>query len=441
MGTRAHMGAGTVGVGMGPPRLPMRTGHQGWLAGRGLRGHQGWLTAQLCLAIGLFLAEVVASRVTGSLLALSCSLQTLGMVLALGVALLDGQLACGAHPDCRNTFGWVRARVAGTLVCGVFLTALCLALLPRALHRAGHPQVTERPLALVGVGAAGLLIHLARVRLDRQHHPARAKSPHSGHASTSREGAATGRYAQETQDLLGNRQPWLEDGCLPAEESGAWLALCLRLLAASLGPATVLLYSLAFHLLWPPCVEQVACLPPCTGMPCWPLGGPAPALAELGPCWLLYLDPGLCVVVVLALILLGAPSLRGSALVLLQAVPDHLDLWRLESHLRSTEGVAALHELHVWQLDSSYSLVATAHVWCLDTASYKAVARRIQQVFWEHGIHAATVQPEFGALQEPCCMAAGGGDGCMGGGEAPRKRHPSLPFSSPTVILEYETTV
>uniref|UniRef100_A0A8C4W1S0 Cation efflux protein transmembrane domain-containing protein n=1 Tax=Gopherus evgoodei TaxID=1825980 RepID=A0A8C4W1S0_9SAUR len=381
---------------------------EGW---RGLRGHQRWLTAQLCLAISLFLAEVVASRVTGSLLALSCSLQTLGMVLALGVALLDGQLACGAHPDCRNTFGWVRARVAGTLVCGVFLTALCLALLSRALHRAGHPQVTEQPLTLVGVGAAGLLIHLVRVRLDGQNHPTRAKSHRSGHASTSREGAATGRSSQETQgefsapgSFLPPHLPWLEDGCLPAEESGAWLALCLRLLAASLGPATMLLYSLAFHLLWPPCVEQLACLPPCTGIPCQPLSDPAPALAELGPCWLLYLDPGLCVVVVLALILLGAPSLRGSALVLLQAVPDHLDLWRLESHLRSTEGVAALHELHVWQLDSAYSLVATAHVWCLDTASYKAVARRIQQVFWEHGIHAATVQPEFGALEStaPC---------------------------------------
>ncbi|KAG6938030.1 zinc transporter 1-like [Chelydra serpentina] len=423
------------------PRLPMRMEHQGWLAGPGLRGHQGWLTAQLCLAIGLFLAEVVASQVTGSLLALSCSLQTLGMVLALGVALLDGQLACGAHPDCRNTFGWVRARVAGTLVCGVFLTALCLALLPRALHRAGYPQVTERPLALVGVGATGLLIHLAGLRLNGQHHPARVKSYHSGRASTSREGAATGRSAQETQDLLGNRQLWLEEGCLPAEKSGARLALCLRLLAASLGPATVLLYSLAFHLLWPPCTEQAACLPPCIRIPCWPLGGPAPALAELGPCWLLYLDPGLCVVVVLALIILAAPSLRGSALVLLQAVPDHLDLWQLESHLRGTEGVAALHELHVWQLDSAHSLVATAHVGCLDTASYGAVARRIQQVFWEHGIHTATVQPAFGALQGSCCMAAGGGDGCMGRSETPRKRHPSLPSPSPTEILEYETTV
>uniref|UniRef100_A0A8C0JAU9 Cation efflux protein transmembrane domain-containing protein n=1 Tax=Chelonoidis abingdonii TaxID=106734 RepID=A0A8C0JAU9_CHEAB len=422
------------------------------------RGRQG----QGCQGSGLslFLAEVVASRVTGSLLALSCSLQTLGMVLALGVALLDGQLACRAHPDCRNTFGWVRARVAGTLVCGVFLTALCLALLPRALHRAGHPQVTEQPLALVGVGAAGLLIHLARVRLDGHTlaalvpgaAPGSFLPPHTPCLGTpalcpqveewnTASIPFSRLFLPPCTDLLGNRQPWLEDGCLPAEESGAWLALCLQLLAAALGPATVLLYSLAFHLLWPPCVEQVACLPPCTGMPCQPLGGPAPALAELGPCWLLYLDPGLCVAVVLALILLGAPSLWGSALVLLQAVPDHLDLWRLESHLRSTEGVAALHELHVWQLDSAYSLVATAHVWCLDTASYKAVARRIQQVFWEHGIHAATVQPEFGALQEPCCMAAGEGDGYMGGGEAPRKRHSSLPSFSPKVILEYETTV
>ncbi|XP_067400521.1 proton-coupled zinc antiporter SLC30A1-like [Emydura macquarii macquarii] len=424
---------------MGLPRLLMGMGHPGWLAEQGLRGHQGWLTAQLGLALGLFLAEVVASRVTGSLLALSCSLQTLGMVLALGVALLDAQLACRAHPGDRNTFGWMRARVAGTLVCGVFLTALCLALLPEALHRAGHPQVTERPLALVGVGAAGLLIHLAEVRLDEQHCPAPGKRHRS--SIPSRGAAATGSSAQETQDLLGNWQHWLEDGCLPTEESGARLALCLRLLAASLGPAAVLLYSLAFHLLWPPCTEHASCLPSCAGMLCRPLGTPAPALAELGPCWLLYLDPGLCVAVLLALILLAAPSLRGSALVLLQAVPDHLDLWRLESHLRGTEGVAALRELHVWQLTGAHSLVATAHVWCLDPTSYGAVARRIQQVFWEHGIHAATVQPEFGAPQGSCCRAAAGGKGCMGGGEAHRKRHPSLPSPSPTVILEYETTV
>uniref|UniRef100_A0A8C3SUI9 Cation efflux protein transmembrane domain-containing protein n=1 Tax=Chelydra serpentina TaxID=8475 RepID=A0A8C3SUI9_CHESE len=418
---------------------------------------KGWLTAQLCLAIGLFLAEVVASQVTGSLLALSCSLQTLGMVLALGVALLDGQLACGAHPDCRNTFGWVRARVAGTLVCGVFLTALCLALLPRALHRAGYPQVTERPLALVGVGATGLLIHLAGLRLNGQHHPARVKSHHSGRASTSREGAATGRSAQETQgeswqggggayrarpvsQLKGRAELGRKGACLQRSLVPGWLSAF-----ASWLPPWALPPCCYIHLPSTCCgpharSKRPAC-PPCIRIPCWPLGGPAPALAELGPCWLLYLDPGLCVVVVLALIILAAPSLRGSALVLLQAVPDHLDLWQLESHLRGTEGVAALHELHVWQLDSAHSLVATAHVGCLDTASYGAVARRIQQVFWEHGIHTATVQPAFGALQGSCCMAAGGGDGCMGRSETPRKRHPSLPSPSPTEILEYETTV
>uniref|UniRef100_K7G634 Cation efflux protein transmembrane domain-containing protein n=1 Tax=Pelodiscus sinensis TaxID=13735 RepID=K7G634_PELSI len=414
-----------------------------WGRGPGLQGHQGWLTAQLCLALGLFLAEVVSSQVTGSLLALSCSLQTLGLVLALGLALLDSQLACRAHCDSRNTFGWVRARVAGTLVCSVFLTALCLALLLRALQRAGHPQVTERPLTLVGVGTAGLFchlaglrlfVHLAGLRLDGQHCLV-GESHRNSNVSTSRGSSATDTSAQETQargraevgvvflfiplthslqlrpciptlltssfphtDLLGNRQPWLKDGCLPAEESGAWLALCLRFVSTSLGPAAVLLYSLAFHLLWPPFTEHVTCLPPCTGMLCQPLGSSATSMAELGPCWLLYLDPGLCVAVVLALILLAAPSLRDSALVLLQAVPDHLDLWQLESHLRGTEGVAALRELHVWQLDSAHNLVATAHVWCLDATSYGAVVRRIQQVFWEHGIHTATVQPEFGAL-------------------------------------------
>uniref|UniRef100_A0A8C8VI52 Cation efflux protein transmembrane domain-containing protein n=1 Tax=Pelusios castaneus TaxID=367368 RepID=A0A8C8VI52_9SAUR len=408
---------------------------------RGLWGHQGWLTAQLCLTLSLFLVEVVASQVTGSLLALSCSFQTLGMMLALGVALLDAQLASRAHSNDRNTFGWVRARVAGTLVRGVFLTALCLTLLPEALRRTGHPQVTEWPLALAGVGASGLLIHLAGVMLDEQHRPAQGKRLHSGCSSTSRVGAATGSSVEQDAapkplshlflppctDLLGDRPHWLEDGCLPTKESGARLALCLRLLAASLGPATMLLYSLAFHLLWPPCVEHVACLPPCTRVLCRPLGTPVSGLAELGPCCLLYLDPGLCVAVLLALILLAAPSLRSSALVLLQAVPDHLDLWQLESCLRGTEGVAALHELHVWQLDSAHSLVATAHVWCLDPTSYGAVARRLQQVFWEHGIQAATVQPEFGELQGSCC----GGDPPYGLGCDPLSNRAPIPPTTP----------
>ncbi|XP_074862005.1 proton-coupled zinc antiporter SLC30A1-like [Carettochelys insculpta] len=423
-----------MGAEVGLPGLAMGVGRWSRPGGPGLQGHQG-LTAQLCLALGLFLAEVVSSQVTGSLLALSCSLQTLGLVLGLGVAVLDGQLARGGHPDGRNTFGWVRARVAGTLVRGLFLAALCLALLPRALQRAGHPQVTEQPLALVAVATAGLLVHLAGARLDGQHRPPQ-RSHGSSKLCASSSGAAMGSSAQETQGLLGSTQPWL-----PTEEAGAWLSLCPRLLAAALGPAAMLLYSLAFHLLWPPCMEHVTCLPPCTGRPCRPLGSPAAAQAELGPCWLLYLDPGLCAAVALALILSAAPALRGSALVLLQAVPDHLDLWRLESHLRGTEGVAALRDLHVWQLDGAHNLVATAHVWCLDASAYGAVSRRIQQVFWEHGIHAATVQPEFGALQGPCCLAAGRGDACKGSAKAPRKRHPSLPSPSPTVSLEYETTV
>nr|XP_028565646.1 zinc transporter 1-like [Podarcis muralis] len=396
-------------------------------------GSTGWPVGHFCLSACLFLVELVASRVTGSLLLLSCAFHTLGGALALAVALTDAWLVTGGHPSRRNTFGWVRARIAGTLASAVFLSALCLALLPKALRRVADPHVTQHALALMGIGAVGIPIHLARVGLHGQ----QPQDPGARPCCSRRRVTEGDSCAQEMEDLLGNGssangQPWMEEDreaspMPPSEKLGQWTTLCLGRVVACLGPAAVLLYSLMFHLLWPPCLGNAACLSHCPRSTCWAWHTAEALQWGRAPCWLLYLDPGLAVAVSVALLCLAWPALHSSALVLMQAAPEELDLGLLELQLRATEGVVAVRDLRVWQLDGPSSLVGTAHVRCRDVATCEAVMDRVQRVFCEHGVHAATVQPDLGVCP--------GGGWCEG---APRKR---CLAPCPAMVMEYETTV
>ncbi|XP_053133663.1 proton-coupled zinc antiporter SLC30A1-like [Hemicordylus capensis] len=426
-----------------PWEKPARVG-MGSPSPRWAIGSPGWLASQFCLSAALFLVEVAASRTTGSLLLLTCSFHTLGGTLALAVALAEVWLDAGGCPTGRrNTFGWARARVAGTLASAVLLSALCLALIPEALRRVAAPQVTEHALALMGIGAVGIPVHLAGAGLPERHRQDPGRQPCCCCCRKRRRATqAGGSSSHEMEDLLGdgssaNEQAWTDGDrevgpTLSVEKPGRQQALCPGWVVACLGPMAVLLHSAAFHLLWTPCLGHVACLGPCLRPPCWAGDASAPPWHEPAPCWLLYLDPGLALVVAMALLALALPALHRSALVLLQAVPEALDLQLLAWRLQATEGVAALQELHVWQLDGPRSLVATAHVHCLNVGSCEAVLERVRLVFCQHGIHRTTVQPELSAGR------ARERRGPKGGPVAPWKGDaaPSL-----AVVMEYETTV
>lgn len=225
-------------------------------------------------------------------------------------------------------------------------------------------------------------------------------------------------------------QYWYAGSMSPNKKLGLCQTRSLSWTVACLGPGLVLLYSLTFHSLWPPCLGHTACLHSCISLPCWS-GNAAESLQhEPGICWLLYLDPGLSVTLATALLFLVWPALHGSALLLLQAVPEGFDLQLLELRLRATEGVAGVRELRVWQLDGPDSLVATVQVSCFDVAAYEAVMERVQQVFCEHDIHAATVQPDLGACRREKCREKCSESLCKG-----------LLAPDQEVIMEHETTV
>ena len=105
-------------------------------------------------------------------------------------------------------------------------------------------------------------------------------------------------------------------------------------------------------------------------------------------------DPVLSVAMA-GLILYGAWSvLKGAVTVLMEGTPTGLDLVKLEETIRSTPGVADLHDLHAWTISEGFDVI-TVHV-VLDGSSHgtdvaDTVGDRIHAI---HRVAHVTVQPE-----------------------------------------------
>ncbi|XP_077341859.1 proton-coupled zinc antiporter SLC30A1 [Lithobates pipiens] len=408
------------------------------------------LLCMLSLTFVFFVVEVVISRLTGSLAMLSDSFHMLSDVIALLVGLIAVRFAQKTRSTDKNTFGWIRAGVMGALVNAIFLTALCFTIVLEAIERFTEPQAIEQPLVVMGVGAGGLLINLIGLCMFRDSAGAGHGHSHGGgghgHAHGGKktrgrgersagEGAALDR--EETNNLVENwaNGPTVEvvpgkhesladkvehrsNGSMQTNmgeinEDGSELnmrGVFLHVLGDALGSVIVVVNAIIFYLVFNPCPPNGPCYNPCVHDHCSDhpdVNHTSAALNEsaehppvtiAGPCWVLYLDPSLCVIMVCILLYTTYPLLKESALILLQTVPKQIDISSLKQKLKSLEGVEAVHELHVWQLAES-RIIATAHIKCQDPTAYMDVAKRIKDFFHNEGIHATTIQPEFSSVE------------------------------------------
>lgn len=393
------------------------------------------LLCMLSLTFGFFVVEVVVSRITSSLSMLSDSFHMLSDVMALVVALVAVRFAEKTHATNKNTFGWIRAEVMGALVNAVFLTALCFTIVLEAIERFTEPQEIESVPVVAGVGAAGLLINLLGLCLFHGH--GGGGHGHS-HGSKSKRGknqkAGNGSSGEETNNLVGNHNSpgevhsdrrRNEISCKDSTEvqmngnthyeevdhdhdSSSQLnmrGVFLHVLGDALGSVIVVVNAIIFYFVWQPCTDE-SCENLCVNSHITDHrhvnhtvvdlkeGSNMLPLKRAGPCWVLYLDPTLCLIMVCILLYTTYPLLKESALILLQTVPKQINMHRLNERLLGLDGVLAIHELHIWQLAGS-RIIATAHIKCHDPTSYMEVAKRIKDFFHDEGIHATTIQPEF----------------------------------------------
>ncbi|XP_062857625.1 zinc transporter 1a [Trichomycterus rosablanca] len=394
------------------------------------------LLCMLGLTFSFFLVEVVVSRLTASLAMLSDSFHMLSDVMALVVALVAVRFAARTRSTNKNTFGWVRAEVMGALVNAVFLSALCFSVVLEAITRFTEPHEIDNPAVLIGVGVAGLAINLLGLCLFREHAHGHA------HGKSKKNKGKGGAHAEETNNLVPDHVAASPNGvnahrgsssdCTAVQLNGEldqehghdddgdddsaasqlnMRGVFLHVLGDALGSVIVVVNALIFTFMWQPCEPGTPCTNPCvadahcvdhqhvnrTLVSLGEAGGAnssTGAVLSAGPCWVLYLDPTLCIIMVCILLYTTYPLLKESGLILLQTVPKQIDVTDLSARLRQIDGVLAVHDLHIWQLAGS-RIIATAHIKCHDPASYMGVAKRLKAFFHNEGIHATTIQPEF----------------------------------------------
>jgi len=129
------------------------------------------------------------------------------------------------------------------------------------------------------------------------------------------------------------------------------------------------------------------------------LGSLGAILTGLG-IWLLpwsgryYLDP-ICSAVISCIILSSSiPLVKRCVKILMQSVPETVDLDAMQQQLMKIEGVLSIHELHIWQLAAS-KIIGTVHMTCPNDVDFHTLATSMKKILHSHGVHATTIQPEF----------------------------------------------
>lgn len=136
-------------------------------------------SCRLISMIGLsglyFFVELIVGQIVGSVALTADAFHMLSDVMALFVGLAAVRISRWPRSS-KNTYGWQRAEVLGTLVNTVMLVTLCFTILVSAIHRFFEAEKVENPLLMIYVGAGGLLINVIGLLLFCGH------GHHHGHS-------------------------------------------------------------------------------------------------------------------------------------------------------------------------------------------------------------------------------------------------------------------
>ncbi|KAK6626018.1 hypothetical protein RUM43_006322 [Polyplax serrata] len=118
-----------------------------------------------------------------------------------------------------------------------------------------------------------------------------------------------------------------------------------------------------------------------------------------------YLDPLISIVSATSLLSLSYPYMKESGLILLQTIPDDINIDSLRFQLlQAFPNVVNVHDLHVWQLTAD-KIISTAHIIFLNPADYLKINKQMTKFFNDQGITQVTIQPEFAIESGPNSMS------------------------------------
>ncbi|KAK7790713.1 hypothetical protein R5R35_007952 [Gryllus longicercus] len=262
----------------------------------------------------------------------------------------------------KNTFGWARIDVLVMLIGCVFLTSLCFSLIVEALQtliHIEHHDAMHHPIPVLVLGCVGLLINglcylfiggytfhqasFLHVTPDGE-----VVLDHVMNQDSVRKGQR--RLSAQTRRPPPPPQYTLRQG--PRE-------MCRDIVG---------------------CIYVIVC---------------ALIVYLIDKEYAKYIDPILSIVSAITLLVLSYPYMRESGSILLQTIPDTININSLRKDLlKAFPDILNVHDLHVWRLTAS-KVFSTAHIIFLNNKDYSRITKEITDFFHNQGITQVTIQPEF----------------------------------------------
>lgn len=119
----------------------------------------------------------------------------------------------------------------------------------------------------------------------------------------------------------------------------------------------------------------------------------------------LWIDPVVSLIIVAVILVSTWGLLRDSVNLALDAVPEDVDVVKVQAYLAALPGVNDVHDLHIWGMSTTETAL-TAHLVMQDASGDDALlSRACRELHDQFGIEHATLQFETGDASYPCHLA------------------------------------
>ncbi|XP_973626.3 calcium/manganese antiporter SLC30A10 isoform X1 [Tribolium castaneum] len=283
----------------------------------------------------------------------------------------------------KNTFGWARIDVISLLICCIFMASLSFSVFVEALQtlvHIDHLDEMHHPLSVLFIGAAGLLLNGVCYLLIGGytfHQGSFLYVTESGDVVLDR--VVVPDLVKQGGRRLSRTRPTPP---LPKRQRQGFLEMCRDVI----GCVFVIICALIVYFT----DKHIA----------------------------KYVDPILSLVSAGSLLFLSYPHMKESCLILLQTIPDSINIDVLKKDLISHfPDIVNVHDFHVWQLTAT-KIISTVHIIFENQKSYNTIMDDIKEFLIDNGITQVTIQPEFYTKAESAqnltslCLMQCQGEGC-----------------------------
>jgi len=119
--------------------------------------------------------------------------------------------------------------------------------------------------------------------------------------------------------------------------------------------------------------------------------------------WRFYLDPVASMLIVVLIAMTSGKLMWSCIKLLLHQTPIHLDRGKVLEEIKGVDGVAGVHEFHVWSFDQKVS-IASLHLRIIGERSTNVIIGEVKDILHRHEIHSSTIQPESMGEEQVVCL-------------------------------------